>query len=214
MLAGNFWRHQDDDLIPLSSRPASVHIISQNIRFWHKHQTVFRLRAYLIPRTAHSLFTATMTLSSACNTAAGLSAARPLEVRAGSRLRQSAAGAASPAKLRASSFQGTKLSSATISARRAPCSSSRIQAGLGDVAKYLSEAASSIFSVDNSDVPWSGTSSGFQGKVSHHEVARLRSLYNTVKATRERVCICSWPLRKLQASSNLCFIISALGACC
>ncbi|KAK9825999.1 hypothetical protein WJX74_003991 [Apatococcus lobatus] len=67
------------------------------------------------------------------------------------------------------------------------------QAGFGDVAKYLSEAASSTFSPASSDVPWSGTSSGFQGKVTHREVARLRTLYNQIKTAREQVSGCMDP---------------------
>lgn len=35
--------------------------------------------------------------------------------------------------------------------------------GVGDVAKYLSEAASSIFKTDDSNVPWSGSGSPFSG---------------------------------------------------
>ncbi len=38
-----------------------------------------------------------------------------------------------------------------------------ISNGVGDVAKYLSEAASSIFKTDDSNVPWSGSGTPFSG---------------------------------------------------
>ena len=38
-----------------------------------------------------------------------------------------------------------------------------ISNGVGDVAKYLSEAASSIFKTDDSNVPWSGSGTPFDG---------------------------------------------------
>ena len=39
-----------------------------------------------------------------------------------------------------------------------------ISNGVGDVAKYLSEAASSIFKTDDSNVPWSGSGTPFSGE--------------------------------------------------
>ena len=39
-----------------------------------------------------------------------------------------------------------------------------ISNGVGDVAKYLSEAASSIFKTSDSSVPWEGSGSPFSGK--------------------------------------------------
>ena len=39
-----------------------------------------------------------------------------------------------------------------------------ISNGVGDVAKYLSEAASSIFKTSDSSVPWEGTGSPFSGE--------------------------------------------------
>ena len=38
-----------------------------------------------------------------------------------------------------------------------------ISNGVGDVAKYLSEAASSIFKTSDSSVPWEGSGSPFSG---------------------------------------------------
>ncbi|DBA72437.1 TPA: hypothetical protein ACH3X2_010468 [Trebouxia sp. C0005] len=68
-----------------------------------------------------------------------------------------------------------------------------VQAGLGDVGKYLSEAAAAVFSPTKENVPWSGGS--FSGKVSHHEgdVPRLRRLYKAVKETREQIAGCMDP---------------------
>ena len=39
-----------------------------------------------------------------------------------------------------------------------------ISNGVGDVAKYLSEAASSIFKTSDSSVPWEGSGSPFSGE--------------------------------------------------
>ena len=39
-----------------------------------------------------------------------------------------------------------------------------ISNGVGDVAKYLSEAASSIFKTSDSNVPWEGSGSPFSGE--------------------------------------------------
>ncbi|KAL0042647.1 hypothetical protein WJX79_006403 [Trebouxia sp. C0005] len=66
-------------------------------------------------------------------------------------------------------------------------------ASLGDVGKYLSEAAAAVFSPTKENVPWSGGS--FSGKVSHHEgdVPRLRRLYKAVKETREQIAGCMDP---------------------
>lgn len=68
-----------------------------------------------------------------------------------------------------------------------------VHAGLGDVGKYLSEAAAAVFSPKSDDVPWSGGS--FSGKVSHHEgdVPRLRRLYKAVRETREQLAGCMDP---------------------
>lgn len=91
-----------------------------------------------------------------------------------------------------------------------------VQAGLGDVGKYLSEAAAAVFSPTKEDVPWSGGKSmcriidgmrhkyltrlcfslgNFTGKVSHHEgdVPRLRRLYKAVRETREQLAGCMDP---------------------
>ena len=96
-----------------------------------------------------------------------------------------------------------------------------VQAGLGGVGKYLSEAAAAVFSPTKEDVPWSGgkcayvnhrmtdtmppqalTSTllcfalgNFSGKVSHHEgdVPRLRRLYKAVRDTREQLAGCMDP---------------------
>ena len=91
-----------------------------------------------------------------------------------------------------------------------------MQAGLGDVGKYLSEAAAAVFSPTKEDVPWSGGESSdsesrkpnahgylslpailgnFTGKVSHHEgdVPRLRRLYKAVRETREQLSGCMDP---------------------
>ena len=43
-----------------------------------------------------------------------------------------------------------------------------ISNGVGDVAKYLSEAASSIFKTSDSSVPWEGSGSPFSGKSYAH----------------------------------------------
>ena len=46
-----------------------------------------------------------------------------------------------------------------------------VRAGVvGDVGKYLSEAAAAIFSPTKSDVDWEGTAVGFSGRITHHEV--------------------------------------------
>ncbi|CAL8464278.1 g3813 [Coccomyxa elongata] len=64
--------------------------------------------------------------------------------------------------------------------------------GVGDVAKYLAEAASSIFKTTESDVPWSGTP--FTGSISHHEdVARLRKVYQLVQDARQQIVGCTDP---------------------
>lgn len=67
------------------------------------------------------------------------------------------------------------------------------KAGLGDVGKYLSEAATAVFSPAKDEVPWAGSS--FSGKVSHHEgdVPRLRRLYKAVQQTREQLAGCMDP---------------------
>ncbi|KAL3144487.1 hypothetical protein ABBQ32_004227 [Trebouxia sp. C0010 RCD-2024] len=68
-----------------------------------------------------------------------------------------------------------------------------VRAGLGDVGKYLSEAAAAVFSPTKEDVPWSG--GNFTGKVSHHEgdVPRLRRLYKAVRETRQQLSGCMDP---------------------
>lgn len=113
---------------------------------------------------------------------------RVIAAEAGTSRRQARSGLVAGCKqLKASGFRGQQLSSTPVAARRSPCRNLCVHAGFGDVAKYLSEAASSVFSPASSEVPWSGTSSGFQGKVTHHEVARLRTLYNQIKSAREQV---------------------------
>lgn len=52
--------------------------------------------------------------------------------------------------------------------------------GVGDVAKYLAEAASSIFKTTESDVPWSGTP--FTGIASHSHDALITHV--SLRATR------------------------------
>lgn len=42
-----------------------------------------------------------------------------------------------------------------------------VQAGLGDVGKYLSEAATAVFSPAKEDVPWSGGTKLLLGDTSH-----------------------------------------------
>ena len=55
---------------------------------------------------------------------------------------------------------------------------------LGDINKYLSEAASQIFSPMKDDVPW--VAEPFSGRITHHEeVSRLRHLAEEVRAARE-----------------------------
>lgn len=68
-----------------------------------------------------------------------------------------------------------------------------VRAGLGDVGKYLSEAAAATFSPKADEVPWSGGT--FSGKVSHHEgdVPRLKRLYKAVRETREQLAGCMDP---------------------
>ena len=92
-----------------------------------------------------------------------------------------------------------------------------VQAGLGDVGKYLSEAATAVFSPAKETVPWSGgtnfapcrlllvssmssscdlhATGTFSGKVSHHEgdVPRLKRLYKAVRETREQLAGCMDP---------------------
>ncbi|KAK9905024.1 hypothetical protein WJX75_008078 [Coccomyxa subellipsoidea] len=63
---------------------------------------------------------------------------------------------------------------------------------IGDVAKYLAEAATSIFKTSESDVPWSGTP--FTGSINHHEeVARLRKVYQLVQDARQQISGCTDP---------------------
>ena len=68
------------------------------------------------------------------------------------------------------------------------------QASVGDVAKYLAEAAQQIFSPQNTgeQPPWEGSGSAFTGSISHHETAsenatRLRAVYSAVRSTREAI---------------------------
>ena len=59
-----------------------------------------------------------------------------------------------------STFQGGRVAQASRAHQRAnqqrQHSSLVVQAGLGDVGKYLSEAAAAVFSPTKEDVPWSG----------------------------------------------------------
>ncbi|CAK0783573.1 hypothetical protein CVIRNUC_006772 [Coccomyxa viridis] len=69
-----------------------------------------------------------------------------------------------------------------------------ISNGVGDVAKYLSEAASSIFKTSDSSVPWEGSGSPFSGRITHHdEVSRLKKVYELVKEARQQVEGCTNP---------------------
>ena len=75
---------------------------------------------------------------------------------------------------------------------------------VADVGSYLAEAAQQIFSPTKSNNPpnWEGTGTGFSGKVSHHETARLRDLYSLLRQARIGIqgdalilhsCTCSVP---------------------
>ena len=68
------------------------------------------------------------------------------------------------------------------------------QASVGDVAKYLAEAAKQIFSPQNTgeQPPWEGSGSAFTGSIAHHQTssenaARLRAVYSAVRSTREAI---------------------------
>lgn len=68
-----------------------------------------------------------------------------------------------------------------------PATSGRIHASvIGDVGTYLADAAKQVFSPSRSNAPpnWEGTGSGFSGKVTHHETARLRELYSMLRHAR------------------------------
>ncbi len=62
-----------------------------------------------------------------------------------------------------------------------------ISNGVGDVAKYLSEAASSIFKTSDSSVPWEGSGSPFSGK----SYAHLHPFLATLTAPCFRVAMAS-----------------------
>lgn len=51
---------------------------------------------------------------------------------------------------------------------------------------YLADAAKQVFSPTKSNAPpnWSGTGSGFSGKVSHHDTQKLRDLYTLLRQAR------------------------------
>lgn len=85
-------------------------------------------------------------------------------------------------------IRGASLLSATplsASPRRAV----RAAASVGDVARYISDAAAQIFyPPDDSDVPWErAAGSAFTGPIVHHDAARLRQLRDAVRAARAQL---------------------------
>ncbi|CAL5220499.1 g2528 [Coccomyxa viridis] len=92
-------------------------------------------------------------------------------------------------------FRAQPVAAAPFAVRRSAARRSLvISNGVGDVAKYLSEAASSIFKTDDSNVPWSGSGTPFSGRITHHEeVSRLRKVYELVKEARQQVEGCTNP---------------------
>jgi hypothetical protein len=62
----------------------------------------------------------------------------------------------------------------------------RPQAFLSDVSKYLSDAASQIFSPMKDDVPWTAQP-GFSGKIEHHEAKNLHHLADNIRSVRHEL---------------------------
>jgi hypothetical protein len=64
----------------------------------------------------------------------------------------------------------------------------RTQAFISDVSKYLSDAASQIFSPMNDDVPWERVAEhGFSGKIEHHEAKNLHHLAENIRSVRHEL---------------------------
>lgn len=62
------------------------------------------------------------------------------------------------------------------------------QAFLSDVSKYLSDAASQIFSPMNDEVPWERVAEhGFSGKIEHHEAKNLHHLAENIRSVRHEL---------------------------
>lgn len=96
-----------------------------------------------------------------------------------------------------SSVHGQRLCpSAAAPCRRRLAGTGRVYAaGLGDVGSYLADAAKQVFSPTKSNAPpnWSGTGSGFSGKVSHHDTQKLRDLYTLLRQARVGIQGCMDP---------------------
>ena len=80
--------------------------------------------------------------------------------------------------------------SRVVAEPRSRCAVSRqinvkTQAFISDVSKYLSDAASQIFSPMKDDVPW--TSQDFAGKIEHHETKNLHYLVANVRSVRREL---------------------------
>ena len=69
------------------------------------------------------------------------------------------------------------------------------RAFVGDVSKYLAEAAAQIFHpTEESDVPWERSAEPFVGSIAHHEeLHRLRHLNEVVKYARKSLEGCTDP---------------------
>jgi len=62
------------------------------------------------------------------------------------------------------------------------------RASLSDVSKYLSDAASQIFSPMTDDVPWERVAEhGFSGKIEHHETKNLHYFAENIRSVRNEL---------------------------
>jgi hypothetical protein len=88
------------------------------------------------------------------------------------------------------SIAGTRL----VAKARTRCTISRrlngikTHAFISDVSKYLSDAASHIFSPMSDDVPWERVAeNGFSGKIEHHEAKNLHHLVENIRSVRHEL---------------------------
>ncbi|KAL4856753.1 hypothetical protein ACK3TF_002825 [Chlorella vulgaris] len=97
---------------------------------------------------------------------------------------QSIAASRGPALCRAAA--APRRPAPTLRAATRP--SIRTRSLASDVGKYLSEAASQIFSPQTDNVPWEQSSQGFSGKIVHHEeAARLKALKEVLASELKQI---------------------------